>query len=96
MRNNSAINDIKDICPASEWPQPSIDKAYVPISNEIIVDGIYSATINEDIVIVTEHNPSWFWSKEWQALEHEADEDIAKGRFTSHSSMEDFLADLND
>jgi antitoxin MazE len=37
---------------------------------------------------------AWFWSKEWQAKEHEADEDLAAGRRTDFGTGEDFLAHL--
>lgn len=38
---------------------------------------------------------AWFWSKEWQAKEREADDDLAAGRFTEHESGEEFLAHLD-
>ena len=31
-------------------------------------------------VLVIDRSQSWFWSKKWQELEKEADEDIKKGR----------------
>jgi antitoxin MazE len=37
---------------------------------------------------------AWFWSKEWQAKEREADEDIAAGRWTDYETGEEFLASL--
>ena len=41
-------------------------------------------------------NPSqaWFYSKQWQQMEREADEDIAAGRVERFESGEDFLATL--
>jgi len=95
MLNNSTVNDTKDDLSASEWIQPSIGNSYVPVSNEKIIDGVYSATADDEIVILTEAGQSWFWTKEWQALESEADNDIAEGRFASHTSMDDFIADLD-
>ena len=35
---------------------------------------------------------AWFWTREWQAKEREADEDLAAGRFTRYESDEEFLA----
>ncbi len=31
---------------------------------------------------------SWFWTERWQAMEREADEDIAAGRLTTHDSVD--------
>ena len=39
---------------------------------------------------------SWFWTREWQEREREADEDLAAGRVTRFESDEDFLAELDE
>jgi hypothetical protein len=39
---------------------------------------------------------AWFWTREWQGREREADEDLAAGRVTRFESDEDFLAELNE
>lgn len=39
---------------------------------------------------------AWFWTREWQAGEREADADIRAGRVTRHTSDEDFLASLGE
>lgn len=36
----------------------------------------------------------WFWTPEWQAMEREADQDLAAGRSTDFDTGEDFLAHL--
>lgn len=36
----------------------------------------------------------WFWTREWQLKEQEADEDIARGRVKEFSSVEELLKDL--
>ena len=38
---------------------------------------------------------AWFWEKDWQEAEMEAEEDIAAGRVKSHTSAEDLLEDLD-
>jgi hypothetical protein len=38
---------------------------------------------------------AWFWESSWQALEREADEDLAVGRTTRHGSSEAFLRALD-
>lgn len=37
---------------------------------------------------------AWFWMPQWQALEQEANEDIAAGRLTRHKTDEEFLTTL--
>jgi len=37
----------------------------------------------------------WFWSREWQEKEREADEDIAAGRMKTAASVDELLKDLN-
>jgi hypothetical protein len=39
---------------------------------------------------------AWFWTREWQAREREADEDVAAGRGTTYESDEEFLAALDE
>ena len=39
---------------------------------------------------------AWFWTDSWQQREHEADDDIAAGRVTTHEDSETFLAALDD
>lgn len=37
---------------------------------------------------------AWFWTKEWQEGEREADEDIKHGRVKSFDNVEDLIAEL--
>jgi hypothetical protein len=37
---------------------------------------------------------AWFWTREWQAKEREADEDLAAGRGTTYESDDEFLEAL--
>jgi hypothetical protein len=39
---------------------------------------------------------AWFWTREWQQREREADEDLAAGRVTRYESDEQFLAALDE
>ena len=38
---------------------------------------------------------AWFWSERWQAMEREADADIAAGDVQQFNSADDFLAELD-
>jgi len=37
----------------------------------------------------------WFWTPEWQAMEREADRDIAEGRMVGPMTGDEFLAWLD-
>ena len=39
---------------------------------------------------------AWFWTERWQAMEVEADADVAAGRVTRHASGDAFLGHLDD
>lgn len=39
---------------------------------------------------------AWFWTREWQEMEREADEALAAGDFVRYESDEEFLAALDE
>ncbi|HEX8715276.1 MAG TPA: hypothetical protein VF706_06865 [Solirubrobacteraceae bacterium] len=39
---------------------------------------------------------AWFWTREWQEKEREADDDLATGRVTSFDADAEFLAALDE
>jgi hypothetical protein len=39
---------------------------------------------------------AWYWAPEWQAAEHEAEEELRAGRYKDFRSMEELLADLDE
>jgi hypothetical protein len=39
---------------------------------------------------------AWFWTREWQAREREADDDLAAGRVTAYESDDELLATLDE
>ncbi len=39
---------------------------------------------------------AWFWTREWQEKEREADDDLAAGRVTSFDTDAEFLAALDE
>jgi AbrB family looped-hinge helix DNA binding protein len=45
-------------------------------------------------VLVIDKSQAWFWTKEWQDGEREADEDIRMGRVSEPKNLEDFLKEL--
>ncbi|MBI4764525.1 MAG: AbrB/MazE/SpoVT family DNA-binding domain-containing protein [Deltaproteobacteria bacterium] len=46
-------------------------------------------------VLVIDRSQSWFWSKKWQELEKEADEDIKKGRVHKAKNGEELIKKLD-
>jgi hypothetical protein len=61
-------------------PEQAVDGA------AILLESITDGRIDPD--------QAWFWTREWQAKEREADEDIAAGRGTTYESDEAFLEGL--
>ena len=37
---------------------------------------------------------SWFWTPEWQAMEREADGNLANGNYVDFGTMDEFIDDL--
>ena len=46
-------------------------------------------------VLVIDRSQTWFWSKEWQAMEKEADEDIKHGRVQKARSVKELIEKLD-
>ena len=40
------------------------------------------------------YDQSWFWTKEWQANEREADEQLRNGEYKEFTTMDELLAEL--
>ena len=58
-----------------------------------IEDGIASLLPVSTIKIPREQ--AWFWTKEWQEKERQADEDIASGNFRDFENLDALLKDLH-
>ncbi len=43
---------------------------------------------------VIPRDQAWFWTKEWQEKEREADENIAKGEYKEYDNPEDLITEL--
>ncbi len=46
-------------------------------------------------VLVIDRSQSWFWSKRWQEMEKEADEDIKHGRVHKAKNVEELIEKLD-
>ena len=46
-------------------------------------------------VIIIDRSQAWFWSKEWQEKEKEADEDIKAGRVFRAEDADDLFSQLD-
>jgi AbrB family looped-hinge helix DNA binding protein len=60
-----------------------------PVVVEVVPDGILLRPQK-----VIDASQAWFWTPSWQAGEREAEEDIAAGRVTTHSSGDHLLDSL--
>ena len=46
-------------------------------------------------VVAVPADQAWFWTERWQAMEHEADADIAAGRATIVEGIDELIAHLD-
>jgi AbrB family looped-hinge helix DNA binding protein len=46
-------------------------------------------------IIKVPRDQAWYWTKEWQAKEKEADRDLVSGRIREFGTLEDLLKDLH-
>lgn len=51
---------------------------------------------NERLLKRIDPDQAYFWTKEWQEGEREADEDIKSGRIKSFNSVDDLIAELKE
>lgn len=68
-----------------------------------LVDRLPDQAVNGAAILLEEitdgridPDQAWFWTREWQAKEREADDDIAAGRGTTYESDEAFLRALEE
>lgn len=48
------------------------------------------------MMIKDKKDKSWFWSKEWQEKERQADEDMKAGRYEEFDTVEELIASLRE
>jgi antitoxin MazE len=46
-------------------------------------------------VLVIDRSQAWFWSKQWQEMEKEADKDIKQGRVHRAKNVEELIKKLD-
>jgi antitoxin MazE len=47
-------------------------------------------------VLVIDRSQSWFWSKKWQQMEKEADEDVKQGKVQKAKTLTELIRKLDD
>ena len=47
-------------------------------------------------VLVIDRSQSWFWSKKWQQMEKEADEDVKQGKVRKAKNLKELIRKLDD
>ncbi len=45
-------------------------------------------------VVIIDKSQTWFWNKDWQKKEKEAEEDIKKGRVKTFNEVDELMEDL--
>ncbi len=46
-------------------------------------------------IVAVERSQAWFWSKEWQAMEKEAENDIQQGRLQKAGNLKELIKKLD-
>jgi antitoxin MazE len=59
---------------------------------EITLEGGKIVIVPKEII---DREDAWYWSKEWQEKEKEADEALARGDYKEFENVEDLIRDLN-
>lgn len=64
------------------------------------IGDILETTIKDDKIIIVpkkaiDAEAAWFWTKEWQEGEKEAEQDIRTGKVKKFKSVEDLIKDLD-
>ena len=64
------------------------------------VGDILKTTLEKGRIVISpvkaiDARQSWFWTKEWQAAEKEAEEDIKSGRVKKFRNVQELIADLD-
>ena len=64
------------------------------------VGDMIETTIKKGRIIITpkkavDAEQAWFWTKEWQEAEREADKDLRSGKVKKFKSVEDLIKDLD-
>lgn len=58
---------------------------------QFLIDG---TTINLIVKKLIDKSQTYFWTREWQESEREADEDIRAGRLKTFDSVDELIAEL--
>jgi AbrB family looped-hinge helix DNA binding protein len=66
----------------------------------LCIGDILETTLKDGKIIIApkktiDAEQAWFWSKEWQEAEREAEEDIKAGRVKKFKTVEDLIKDLD-
>lgn len=64
------------------------------------IGDLLETVVKEDKIIIIpkktiDAKQSWFWSKEWQEQEKEAEEDLMAGKVKKFKSVEELIKDLD-
>ena len=83
IRDNSQITIPKNI----------MDKLDLKKGDSISIELRDDEIILKPVVII-DKSQTWFWNKDWQKEEMEAEEDIKKGRVKTFNKVDELMKDL--
>lgn len=75
-------------------PKEIIKKLNLKIGDSIDIDVEDNKIVIKPVVVVPK-DQAWFWSREWQHNEKQADKDITKGRTKKLNSAQELFEDLD-
>lgn len=75
-------------------PKEIAKKVNLKAGDHIVFEIMNGGIFIKPVVIVPK-DQSWFFTKEWQESEREADKDLKTGRYTEANSLEEALLHLN-
>ncbi|AND86312.1 AbrB/MazE/SpoVT family DNA-binding domain-containing protein (plasmid) [Clostridium tyrobutyricum] len=75
-------------------PKEVIKKLKLKVGDSIDIDVEDNNIILKPVVIVPK-DQAWFWSKEWQQDEKQADKDIKNGETKKFNSVQELFDDLD-
>lgn len=85
IRDNSQITIPKDI----------MDKLDLKKGDTISIELRDDEIVLKPVVII-DKSQAWFWRKDWQKEEREAEEDIKAGRVKTFDNTDDLMKDLKE
>jgi hypothetical protein len=97
------VASTSDEPPVENWTLPCENQGMTKAELHELVDRLPDGAVDGAAVLLGEISAgridpgqAWFWTREWQEKEREADDDLAAGRVTAYDTDAEFLAALDE